>query len=161
MIRKESKSKTSPTRLKQTKILPTRKQTIAKAVPNNEERDVYDELDYNIDADACDEPCFGKSEELSELDQTVKYLLDEEEQLLNMHMSAIQENAELLTEEGQLLQSVQGKDYDIDHYASRLGVILDRKAERAQSLRERLGSFRDLLQKEEELSKKVGLESNF
>lgn len=41
-----------------------------------------------------------------------------------------QENAELLTEEGKLLQQIQGNgviDYDIDAYATRLSEILDRK----------------------------------
>lgn len=41
-----------------------------------------------------------------------------------------QENAELLTEEGRLLQQIQGDDvidYDIDAYATRLSEILDRK----------------------------------
>lgn len=42
----------------------------------------------------------------------------------------VQENADLLTEEGMLLQQIQGEnvvDYDIDAYASRLSQILDRK----------------------------------
>ena len=45
-------------------------------------------------------------------------------------MNIIQENAELLTEEGRLLQQIQGDDvidYDIDAYATRLSEILDRK----------------------------------
>lgn len=50
--------------------------------------------------------------------------------MLNLHMNIIQENAELLTEEGRLLQQIQGDDvvdYDIDAYATRLSEILDRK----------------------------------
>lgn len=69
-----------------------------------------------------------------------------------------QENAELLTEEGKLLQGVQGDgiiDYDIDHYASRLGSILDRKAYLIGLLKEKLTSFHSQLEREEELSKKV------
>jgi hypothetical protein len=49
---------------------------------------------------------------------------------LNLHMNVIQENAELLTEEGRLLQSIQGDDvvdYDIDAYAGRLQEILGKK----------------------------------
>jgi kinesin family member 2/24 len=45
-------------------------------------------------------------------------------------MNVIQENAELLTEEGRLLQSIQGDDvvdYDIDAYAGRLQEILGKK----------------------------------
>jgi kinesin family protein 2/24 len=46
----------------------------------------------------------------------VEGLFAEEEALLNLHMNVIQENAELLTEEGRLLQQIQGEDvvdYDI------------------------------------------------
>jgi kinesin family protein 2/24 len=73
-------------------------------------------------------------------------------------MSVIQENAELLTEEGKLLQGVQSDsviDYDIDGYAHRLGSILDRKTYLISCLKEKLGAFRTQLQQEEELSKKV------
>mmetsp|Transcript_18307 Transcript_18307/g.26732 ORF Transcript_18307/g.26732 Transcript_18307/m.26732 type:complete len:80 (+) Transcript_18307:789-1028(+) len=73
-------------------------------------------------------------------------------------MSVIQENAELLTEEGKLLQAVQNDpvvDYDIDDYASRLGSILDRKSYLISCLKEKLSSFRTQLQKEEELSKNI------
>lgn len=70
----------------------------------------------------------------------------------------MQENAELLTEEGKLLQGVQNddvQDYDIDAYASRLGSILDRKTHLINELKEKLGSFRKQLKQEEELSRKV------
>lgn len=96
---------------------------------------------------------------VKELHRTVQNLYDEEENLLNMHMSVIQENAELLTEEGRLLQSVQGDDtvdYDIDRYASRLGTILDRKTHLISMLQAKLTSFRNQLKLEEEISQKVG-----
>ena len=97
-------------------------------------------------------------EEIAQLHRTVQTLFEEEESLLNLHMSVIQENAELLTEEGKLLQGVQSDavvDYDIDNYASQLGTILDRKSYLINRLKEKLGSFRTQLQREEELSKKV------
>jgi hypothetical protein len=70
----------------------------------------------------------------------------------------LKENAELLTEEGKLLQRVQSDaviDYDIDCYASRLGTILDRKSYLINCLKEKLASFRKQLLKEEELSNGV------
>ena len=68
-----------------------------------------------------------------------------------------QENAELLTEEGKLLQGVQGDDvgdYDIDQYAAALGTILDKKSKLCTDLQARLSSLRIKLQEEEELSKR-------
>jgi len=100
----------------------------------------------------------NNTEDLALLQRTVQTLLDEEESLLNLHMSTIQENAELLTLEGRLLQGIQGDgvvDYDIDNYASRLGTILDRKTELILELKGKLSSLRSQLKREEELSEKV------
>jgi len=97
-------------------------------------------------------------EDIAQFHRTVQNLFEEEETLLNLHMSVIQENAELLTEEGKLLQGVQSEtveDYDIDTYASRLGSILDRKTYLINQLKEKLFSFRTQLKREEELSRKV------
>ena len=85
-------------------------------------------------------------------------LYEQEEALLNAHMNAIQENAELLTEEGQLLARVQGEDvvdYDIDAYASRLDEILARKVGMIQELRQQLSAFRQNLKEEEAASSRV------
>eukprot|EP00550_Attheya_septentrionalis_P012955 CAMPEP_0198304958 /NCGR_PEP_ID=MMETSP1449-20131203/57663_1 /TAXON_ID=420275 /ORGANISM="Attheya septentrionalis, Strain CCMP2084" /LENGTH=591 /DNA_ID=CAMNT_0044007487 /DNA_START=561 /DNA_END=2336 /DNA_ORIENTATION=- len=101
----------------------------------------------------------GDSDPAAELERTVQRLFQEEENLLNLHMSIIQENAELLTEEGQLLQTVQGEgvgDYEIDEYASRLGRILDRKSHLIASLQEKIASFRVQLKREGELSREFG-----
>ena len=89
------------------------------------------------------------------LSRTVENLFDEEEALLNRHMGVIQENAELLTEEGRLLQQIQGadvQDYDIDAYASRLEQILRRKQELIGDLQQKLANFRRHLRKEEKIS---------
>jgi kinesin family protein 2/24 len=98
------------------------------------------------------------SDDLASLHECVASLFEEEENLLNGHMNAIQENAELLTEEGQLLARVQGEDvvdYDIDAYASRLDQILSRKVTMIQQLREQLHTFRQHLQQEEQASQCV------
>ena len=73
----------------------------------------------------------------------MKGLFEEEEHLRSLHTTSIPENASLLTEEGVLLESVQGEDYD--QYVSRLGVLFDRKTDLIHSLRDRLGSFLELL----------------
>ena len=90
----------------------------------------------------------------TEFDQVVQQLFDEEEQLLSLHMQSIQQNAEYITEENKLLESVQCEDYDMDAYALRLAEILQHKTEMIQAVRGRLEPTRELLKKEEELSKK-------
>jgi hypothetical protein len=92
--------------------------------------------------------------------QTVQDLFDEEEDLLNLHMGVIQENAELLTEEGRLLQQIQSENNDIDAYAARLDLILQRKQELIAILREKLDHFRKGLIREEKESKHLASKIN-
>jgi kinesin family protein 2/24 len=130
-----------------------------------------DEIDENINSNINYEDDNWKEEETQDLtkfddkldieaqgptefDELVQQLFEEEEQLLSLHMQAIQQNAEYITEENKLLESVQGEDYDMDAYALRLTEILQHKTEMIQALRGRLEPFRELLRKEEELSKK-------
>lgn len=92
---------------------------------------------------------------VDELHRTVQDLFEEEEAVLNLHMNIIQENAELLTEEGRLLQQIQGDDYDIDAYARRLDEILTRKQELIGILQEKLKAFRQKMVQEEIASQKA------
>ena len=98
-----------------------------------------------VDEDAQEQP--------TEFDKVVQELFAQEEQLLSLHMQAIQQNAEYITEENKLMEAVQSSDYDMDAYALRLTEILQHKTEMILSLRGRLEPFRELLRKEEELSK--------
>jgi kinesin family member 2/24 len=77
--------------------------------------------------------------------------------LLNLHMSVIQENAELLTEEGRLLQHIQGENNDIDAYAARLDAILKRKQELVDVMKHKLDHFRDSLRREEQVSRQLAV----
>lgn len=88
--------------------------------------------------------------------RTVQDVFEEEESLLNLHMSIIQENAELLTEEGRLLQQIQGENNDIDAYAARLDEILMQKQKLINTLKDKLDHFRSSLQKEERESRIIG-----
>lgn len=134
-------------------VEPKRPVVLAPAVsppPKNFEDAVID--DYADDDDAPDDAA------VVELHKTVDSLFEEEEALLNAHMNLIQENAELLTEEGRMLQQVQGGDvvdYDIDTYVARLAAILDTKQNQIQTLRARLTSFAQKLKDEENQSKLV------
>ena len=94
-------------------------------------------------------------DDIDELHRTVQDLFEEEEALLNLHMNIIQENAELLTEEGRLLQQIQTDDGDIDEYATRLENILERKQELVVILKQRLSTFRGKLRNEEMVAAKA------
>ena len=86
----------------------------------------------------------------------VQDLFELEEALLNQHMSNIQENAEMLTHEGKLLQSVQGASEDeMDEYAIQLAEYLDRKEILVYKLQQKLGEFKSQLAKEQEMAQRV------
>ena len=127
----------------------------AKDVPSNQEVDRRAEPKKGGKYRGDDDDFYLDGEEENELlhSTLVQTLFDEEEALLNLHMNIIQENAELLTEEGRLLQAIQGEDNDIDTYAARLEQILLRKQELVELLREKLKAFRQRLAEEESMSR--------
>ncbi len=146
---------------------PARKAVVKEKVSMKEHRD---EIDENVSDNILqendtekeeisgltefDEPDNNEEQGPTELDHVVQQLFEEEEQLLSLHMQSIQQNAEYITEENKLLESVQGENSDMDAYALRLAEILQHKTEMIQAVRGRLEPFRELLRKEEELSKK-------
>ena len=121
-------------------------------------------------------------DEETELRQTVQELFSQEEDLLNTHMNNIQvdivvlfllletrfsltdddtqkENAELLTEESKMLQTVAADgvtEQEIAEYANRLEAIIERKCQMIELLQDRMVAFRKNLKREEELSQRVG-----
>ncbi len=87
----------------------------------------------------------------------VQALFELEEALLNQHMSNIQEHAEMLTEEGKLLQHVQGgvTEEEMDEYAIQLAEYLDRKEILISKLQYKLEDFQKELRKEQQMARRV------
>lgn len=95
----------------------------------------------------------------AELRRTVQTLFEQEEEILNLHMSNIQENADLLTQEGKMLQIVQKENVteaEMEEYVAELEKILDRKEDLILAHQMKLEEFQNELSKEEKLSKNVG-----
>mmetsp|Transcript_34252 Transcript_34252/g.48677 ORF Transcript_34252/g.48677 Transcript_34252/m.48677 type:complete len:561 (+) Transcript_34252:74-1756(+) len=95
----------------------------------------------------------AKAEE--DLRMLVQSVFEQEEEMLNQHMTNIKDNAQLLTEEGQLLQQVQRdgvSEEEIAAYAARLVDIIEQKTQMIETLEDRMAKFRASLDKEEELS---------
>ncbi|KAG6975024.1 hypothetical protein JG687_00000060 [Phytophthora cactorum] len=107
--------------------------------PHGEEYDEDDEMhEYSADKYKCD---------AGDRSNDVQTLYEEQESLLNTHMGAIQENAELLTEEGAMLAAIQNDDSaSIEQYVSRL----EEKAQTISTLRRQLAAFRQHCEGEEE-----------
>jgi len=95
--------------------------------------------------------------------KTVENLYEEEEKLLNLHMTILRDDAELIQEEVALLNKAQsgGDDYDIDSYVIRLEEIIAHKEKCVGQLKEKLDSFRECLRKEELLSRNLKSSATF
>ena len=94
------------------------------------------------------------------LRQTVASIVEQEESILNMHMSNIQENADLLTREGEMLAKVQRPDrtpFDAESYATALEAILEQKEDMILSLRKEMEVYKGNCRKEQELSKEMSM----
>lgn len=109
-----------------------------------------------FDANENEPPSLLDAEE--ELRKTMDSLMDQEDEILSLHMKTIHENAELLSEEGKLLQDIQSahvKSTDIDEYMDALCIVLDRKEDMIINLQEKLSLYRSDLLKEKDLSARV------
>ena len=84
-------------------------------------------------------------------------IVDEEQYLFEAHVAALQENANLLQDEGRLLAALQSGEPDVDFglYASRLRGLLETKVATAQALLERVAAFQQHLAIEEQVSAKL------
>jgi kinesin family member 2/24 len=100
----------------------------------------------------------GTPDEERELRKTVRSLFQQEESMLNLHMSNLQVSAALLTEEASLLQDVQlsSEPEDLERYVTSLERILDQKEQMIVTLHDKIEAFEENLRKEQELSQLVG-----
>eukprot|EP00358_Blepharisma_japonicum_P007109 CAMPEP_0202942106 /NCGR_PEP_ID=MMETSP1395-20130829/2275_1 /ASSEMBLY_ACC=CAM_ASM_000871 /TAXON_ID=5961 /ORGANISM="Blepharisma japonicum, Strain Stock R1072" /LENGTH=612 /DNA_ID=CAMNT_0049637997 /DNA_START=53 /DNA_END=1891 /DNA_ORIENTATION=- len=91
--------------------------------------------------------------EMLDLHEKVETILEEEEELLETHVHAIKEDAQILTEEGELISMAQGDtDYDIDSYVQRMEILVKHKLTVYQNLYQKVMSFKAHLNEEEEFS---------
>jgi kinesin family protein 2/24 len=98
------------------------------------------------------------SNEYFDFQEKVNAILEEQEEIFSLHMSAIKEDARLLTHESELISNVQGigvVDYDVDAYVQRLESVIKAKLQIYSTLDKKLSKFKRHLQEEEEISSKV------
>lgn len=121
-------------------------------VPSEEEED--DDFSASQYSEENIQPAVDEEDEMRLI---VQALFELEEALLNQHMSNIQEHAEMLTEEGKLLQKVQGgvSEEELDEYAIQLAEYLDRKEILISKLQYKLEDFQKQLLKEQQMAQRV------
>jgi hypothetical protein len=117
-----------------------------------------------ISSSFSDEAEQREKEELDQFHKKVEHLLEKEEELLSLHVSAIKEDAQILTVEGDIIDKVQGErviDYDIDSYVKELERLISRKLIVYKHLYDKLTDFKKCLSEEEEVSHNITKTFNF
>jgi len=78
--------------------------------------------------------------------------MEEEEKLFKAHMQYLKEDARLLTEEGKMINKLQGmEEHDIDEYIGEMEHLVKQKMELYQKLFGQIQHFKKHLQEEEDL----------
>ena len=99
------------------------------------------------------------SEEEAEMRRTVQVLFELEESLLDQHITNIKENAEMLRQEDNLLQTIEQVDEptddEMDNYAIQLAEFLDRKEELIMSLQSKLDEYKMYSAREQQLAEEM------
>eukprot|EP01017_Pseudomicrothorax_dubius_P021371 TRINITY_DN2304_c0_g1_i2.p1 TRINITY_DN2304_c0_g1~~TRINITY_DN2304_c0_g1_i2.p1 ORF type:complete len:770 (-),score=242.21 TRINITY_DN2304_c0_g1_i2:135-2444(-) len=117
-----------------------------------------EDLKYMKETMKLDQPANKEANEFFDFHEKVNKIIEEQEQLFVTHMGAIKRDANLLTEESDLIANVQGMgeiEYDVDLYVQKLEEIIKKKLHMYNVLNKKLQKFKTLLKEEEEISSKV------
>ena len=94
--------------------------------------------------------------EMLDLHEKVETIIEEEEELLEIHVASIKEDAQILTKEGELIALAQNDgDYEIDSYVEQMEVLVKQKLKIYKHLYEKLLTFKAHLNEEEDISSHI------
>ena len=94
--------------------------------------------------------------EMLNLHEKVETIIEEEEELLEIHVAAIKEDAQILTKEGELMALAQSDgDYEIDSYVEQMELLIKQKLKIYQNLYNKLLTFKAHLNEEEDISNHI------
>jgi kinesin family protein 2/24 len=97
-------------------------------------------------------------EEFFAFQEKVTSVLEEQEEVFATHMAAIKEDAKLLTQESELISTIQGigfMDYDVDSYVDKLETVIKKKLKMYELLSKKVQNFKRYLKEEDEVRQKV------
>lgn len=96
--------------------------------------------------------------EYADFQLKIEALVEKEEELIVAHVNAIKEDAHILTDEGNLIDLIQGnrgEDYDIEMYVQQLNQLVKQKLKVYNLLQDKLFDFEKLLKDEEKVSDRM------
>lgn len=100
------------------------------------------------------------SDDFIKYHQITDQLVEDEDNIVNMHMNIIKEDAKLLTEEGDLITNIKGKededsDFEMEVYSKRLENIIDRKISLYNDLKTKIDIYKKHIKEEDEIRSRL------
>ena len=89
-----------------------------------------------------------ESSNLGETQTNIPYIVDEQENLIANHMDVIKNEAQLLTEEGNLISKIKGiteENYSMEEYVPKLEEVIESKLNYFRDLKQKIKEYKSLL----------------
>ena len=91
--------------------------------------------------------------------QITDQLVEDEDKIVNLHMTIIKEDAKLLTEEGDLITNIKGigeeSDFEMEKYVERLEKIIDKKINIYTDLKGKIDTYKGHIKEEDEIRSRI------
>ena len=89
-----------------------------------------------------------ESNMLGETQTNIPYIIEEQEKLISNHMDIIKNEAQLLTEEGNLISKIKGiteENYSMEEYVPKIEQIIGEKLNYFKELKQKINDYKSLL----------------
>ena len=98
-----------------------------------------------------------KPNEFFDFQEKVEFILDLQEDIMNLHLSAIREDAQMLKKESEIISNARNneEDYEIDNYIRDTEDIVKKKLMLYKQIANKIKEAKKALTEEEESSKKM------
>jgi len=98
------------------------------------------------------------SDDFIKYHQITEKIVEDEDEIVNIHMNIIKDDAKMLTEEGELITNVRGVgdvQFEMEAYAKRLDNIINQKIHLYQGLKKKIDVYKKHIREEDEIRKKI------
>lgn len=122
---------------------------------NDQRRKEKEDIDFmknTLKSEGKDEP-----DEYFNFQEKVEYILDLQEDIMNLHLSAIREDAQMLKKESEIISNARNNeaDYEIDNYIRDTEDIVRKKLMLYKQISDKIKLAKKALAEEEEYSRKM------
>lgn len=130
--------------------LPTHLQQLS--AQRQREKEDLDFMKHTLKSEGQEEP-----DEYFDFQEKVEYILDLQEDIMNLHLSAIREDAQMLKRESEIIGNARSNDaeYEIDHYIRDTEEIVRKKLMLYKQIADKIKLAKKALAEEEECSRKM------